>query len=52
VAVLVVTGYTTEDMARELAASGADGLIEKPLDLRAFVNKVKELVGGPIVRPR
>jgi len=52
VAVLVVTGYTTEDLARELAASGADGLVEKPLDLGIFVTKVKELVGGPFVRPR
>ncbi len=52
VAVLVVTGYTTEDLARELAASGADGLVEKPLDLGIFVNKVRELVGGPFVRPR
>ncbi len=51
VAVLVVTGYTTEDLARELAASGADGLVEKPLDLRVFVAKVKELVGAPFVRP-
>ncbi len=43
VSVLVVTGFTTNGIAHELLENGADGFVEKPLDLKVFTDKVKEL---------
>jgi two-component system cell cycle sensor histidine kinase/response regulator CckA len=45
VSVLVVTGFTTNGIAHELLDNGADGFVEKPLDLKVFTDKVKELTG-------
>ncbi len=45
VSVLVVTGFTTNGIAHELLENGADGFVEKPLDLKLFTDKVKELTG-------
>lgn len=50
VAVIVVTGFVEEALARDLAKSGADGLVEKPLDLDTFAAKVRELIGDPLAK--
>jgi two-component system cell cycle sensor histidine kinase/response regulator CckA len=44
VAVLVITGYSADGLANDLAANGADGFLEKPLDLKLFAEKVKALI--------
>jgi two-component system cell cycle sensor histidine kinase/response regulator CckA len=42
--VLIITGYTTDGLAYELARSGATSVVEKPLDLGVFTEKVRELI--------
>jgi CheY-like chemotaxis protein len=48
VRVLVTTGYTSDGSAHELLSEGALGIIEKPLDLAAFAEKVQETLGTAI----
>jgi DNA-binding NarL/FixJ family response regulator len=45
VRVLVTTGYTSDGSAQELLKEGALGIIEKPLDLAPFAQKVQETMG-------
>lgn len=45
VAVLLVTGYTSDRTARTPEELGAQGLIEKPLDIRRFTERVAHLMG-------
>ncbi len=45
VRVLLITGYTTDGSAEELLRLGAVDLVEKPLDLRVFSEKVKRAIG-------
>jgi CheY-like chemotaxis protein len=45
VRVLVTTGYTSDGSAHELLGEGALGIVEKPLDIAAFAEKVQETMG-------
>ena len=42
--VMVTTGYTAGSPARELLRDGAVAVVEKPLDLNGFAEKVQEIV--------
>jgi PAS domain S-box-containing protein len=46
VRVLVTTGYTSDGSAQELLHEGALGIVEKPLDLKGFAEKVQKIVGA------
>jgi len=50
VRVLVTTGYTSDGSAQELLNEGALGIVEKPLDLKAFAEKVQKIVGADAAR--
>ena len=45
VRVLITTGYTSDGSAQELLHEGALGIVEKPLDLKGFAEKVQKIVG-------
>ena len=47
VRVLVTTGYTSDGSARELLAEGATAIMEKPLDLNAFTETVRNSMSRP-----
>ena len=46
VRVLITTGYTSDGSAQELLVEGALGIVEKPLDLKGFAEKVQKIVGA------
>jgi len=46
VRVLVTTGYTSDGSAQELLHEGALGIVEKPLDLKGFAEKVQKIIGA------
>jgi two-component system, cell cycle sensor histidine kinase and response regulator CckA len=46
VRVLITTGYTSDGSAQELLHEGALGIVEKPLDLKGFAEKVQKIVGS------
>jgi len=46
VRVLVTTGYTSDGSAQELLREGALGIVEKPLDLKGFAERVQKIVGA------
>jgi PAS domain S-box-containing protein len=48
VRVLVTTGYTSDGSAHELLGEGALGIIEKPLELTDFAEKVQETMGKAV----
>jgi two-component system cell cycle sensor histidine kinase/response regulator CckA len=47
VKVLISTGYTARDLAEELVAEGALGVVEKPFQLRDFTVAVRTAIDGP-----
>jgi two-component system cell cycle sensor histidine kinase/response regulator CckA len=46
VRVLITTGYTSDGSAQELLHEGALGIVEKPLDLKSFAEKVQNILGA------
>lgn len=45
--VVAITASVMEESVREVMAAGFNGLIEKPINLRAFLDKVRSTLGGP-----
>jgi DNA-binding NarL/FixJ family response regulator len=44
VKVLISTGYTARDLAEELVAEGASGVLEKPFRIRDFAVAVRATI--------
>ncbi|MFC2061672.1 response regulator [Elusimicrobiota bacterium] len=44
--VIVVTGYTEEDLEDRVREYGASGLILKPFDMNILIEKIEDIIGG------
>ncbi len=49
--VLITTGYTSDGSAEELLAEGAMGIVEKPLEIAALAQKVRDALDDGAARP-
>ena len=45
--VIAITASVMQESLREVAAAGFDALIEKPINVLGFLDKVKSLLGAP-----
>jgi two-component system cell cycle sensor histidine kinase/response regulator CckA len=45
--VLLASGYSVEDQAREVIALGANGFIQKPYRLAELAVKMRDIMGTP-----
>jgi signal transduction histidine kinase/CheY-like chemotaxis protein len=47
--ILLVTGYSPEEVAKELMRQGADGIVQKPYNLMTLARQVRQSLDGRIV---
>jgi CheY-like chemotaxis protein len=50
VKILLVTGYSPEDVAEELLDQGAEGIVQKPYDLKTLASSIRHSLDRGIVR--